>query len=387
MMDFQFSPEETKLQQDVAAFCLREISLKAQILDGCSHEKACVIIKENIRSLGEAGFLAPGIQAGGIDMVSHYIAGEEIAKACPSTFLSVRASAFLCAGAITLFGTDEQKKRYLPGLLSGGEIGALAYSEEQAGTDMGGIGARALSVAGTWLINGTKNLTVNAAIADVILVLAYSDPEAGKENGMGLFIVERGAEGLVIGQNAETLGLRGVPVSPLIMDGCVTSGVLGGSVGKGFSQMSALLARGTVGITALCVGIGAACMEISTGHAKNRNAFGRRIGMYQDVGFKLADMFAYNDLGRMMGLRAAWAMNQDEPEAGVLGASAKLFASEGVTKIVNWGMQVFAGHGYLAGSGIEKLFRDAKFGEICEGTSELQRSFIANTELDRFAPV
>ena len=106
--------------------------------------------------------------------------------------------------------------------------------------------------------------------------------------------------------------------------------------------------------------------------------------MYQDVGFKLADMFAYNDLGRMLALRAAWAFNTGEQEAGVLAASAKLFASEAATKIANWGMQIFAGHGYLAGSDMERLYRDAKFGEIYEGTSEIQRALVAKSELDRF---
>jgi alkylation response protein AidB-like acyl-CoA dehydrogenase len=125
-------------------------------------------------------------------------------------------------------------------------------------------------------------------------------------------------------------------------------------------------------------------MEISTNQAKGRTAFGRPIGMYQDVGFRLADMFAYNDLGRMLALRAAWAFNTSEQGAEVLAACAKLFASEAVTKIADWGMQIFAGHGYLTGSDMERLYRDAKFGEICEGTSEMQRALIARTELDRF---
>ncbi len=383
-MDFQFSPEETKLQQDAAAFCLREIAPGAQVLDGCLPEMACALMKENLKALGASGLLDTGRAGSGPDMVRHYIAGEEIAKACPATFLSARASAFLCAEAIELFGTEGQKARYLPSLLKGETVGALAYSEDQAGTDLTGIETKAVKVGDTWLINGTKNLAVNAPIADVLLVLALSG-EKSEGGAMGLFIVEKHAEGLSIGKGAETLGLRGLPMAPLVMDGCVTQGPLGDAGGRGFSQVNTLLSLGTVGITALCVGIGTACMELATGHARSRTAFGRRIGLFQDVGFKLADMFAYNDLGRMLGLRAAWGMNQGEPEASIMGAGAKLFASEGAVKIVNWGMQIFAGHGYLSGSGIEKLFRDAKFGEICEGTSEMQRSLIAATELDRWA--
>ncbi|HNY64207.1 MAG TPA: acyl-CoA dehydrogenase family protein [Deltaproteobacteria bacterium] len=386
-MDYQYSPEETKLQQDTAAFCAREIAPRAALLDTCPPERACALMRENLKALGGAGILKHGFTGEGLDMVGHCIAGEEIAKACPATFMSARASAFLCAGAIRLFGTDDQKDRWLAPLLDGEAVGALAYSEEQAGTDMGAVATSAVRVGDTWLLNGTKGIVVNAPIADVILVLAYTDREAGKEGGMSLFLVEKGAEGLALGRGVETLGLRGLPASSLTLDGCVASGLLGDVQGQGFGQAGRLLSLGTVGIAALCVGIGTACMELSTNHARTRTAFGKRIGMYQDVGFKLADMFAYNDLGRVMALRAAWAMDTGEPGAEVLGACAKLFASEGVTKIANWGMQVFAGHGYLAGSGIEKLFRDAKFGEICEGTSEMQRQLIAKADLDRFAPV
>jgi alkylation response protein AidB-like acyl-CoA dehydrogenase len=386
-MDFQFTAEEAKLQQDTAAFCLGEIAPKTQELDSSLPDAAGEAMKKNLKALGDAGILKCWFKEAGLDMVSHYIVGEEIAKACPATWMSARASAFMCAGALQLFGTPGQKERFLPSLLTGEKIGALAYSEDQAGTDMGAAAAKALNVGGAWLLNGAKSMVANAPIADLFLVLAYTDAEAGKEKGMGLFLVEKGAEGLTLGKSPETLGMRGLPKAPLILDGCVASGILGDAEVSGFAQTSRLLSLGTVGITALCVGIGAACMGLSTAHAKNRVAFGRRIGMFQDVGFKLADMFAYNDLGRMLGLRAAWEMNENAPGAEIMGASAKLFASEAATKIANWGMQIFAGHGYLSGSGIERLFRDARFGEICEGTSEMQRSLIASTELDRYATV
>ena len=125
-------------------------------------------------------------------------------------------------------------------------------------------------------------------------------------------------------------------------------------------------------------------MEKATQHAKTKTAFGKPIGRYQEVGFKLADMFTYNDLSRMLGLRAAWAMNEGENEADILGSCAKLYAGESATKIANLAMQVFAGHGYIKGTDVERLYRDAKFGEICEGSSEIQRTIIAKNELDKF---
>ncbi len=320
-----------------------------------------------------------------MDLVEAYQAGEEIAKACPATFISARASAFLCAGALRLFGTPEQKARYIPPLLQAEMVGALAYSEALAGSDLQAITTSACQDGDGWLLNGAKDIVVNAPIADIILVLAYTDKSAGAEQGMSLFIVEKGAVGLDIGLPVETMGLRGVPIAAVSLHNCRPAGVLGGVAGQGYPQVQRLLTMGAVGIAALCVGIGSACLEIATSHAKTRSAFGKPIGLYQDVGFKLADMFTITDLGRLLALRAAWAINTGDHEADVLAACAKLFASEAATKVVDWGMQIFAGHGYLAGTEMERLYRDAKFGEICEGTSEIQRAFIAKNELDRFA--
>lgn len=383
-MDYQLSPEESKLQQDVNDFCQAEIAPRAKMLDGCTREEACVHMRENLEYLARGGCLEPGLAGEAIDLVGIYLAGEMIAKACPATYLSARASTFLCAGALKLFGTAGQKQKYLPALLKADMVGSLAYSEDQAGSDLAGIATAARKDGDAWLLSGKKHIVVNAPIADVLLVLAYHNKDAGPEKGMSIFIVEKGAEGLKTSEPVMTMGLRGAPIAAISLYGCTASGILGGVPGKGYGQVDRILAMGTVGIAALCVGIGTAGMEISTDYAKDRTAFGRRIGMYQDVGFKLADMFAYNDLGRMLALRAAWAFNTGEQEAGVLAASAKLFASEAATKIANWGMQIFAGHGYLAGSDMERLYRDAKFGEIYEGTSEIQRALVAKSELDRF---
>ena len=383
-MDYQLSPLEVKIQQDVAAFCRTEIAPRARMLDSSSRTEACTYMKENLKMLSRGGCLEAGHIGDVIDLIAVYLAGEEIAKACPATFLSARASTFLCAGALRLFGAPQQKQRYIPALMEAEQVGAFAYSEEQAGSDMAAITTVARKDGETWLLNGAKNVVVNAPIADVFLVLAYSEKDAGAEKGMSIFICNKGAEGLRIGEPIETMGLRGVPMAGISMNNCIAAGILGGTPGKGYEQVTRILTMGKVGIAALCVGIGNACTEISVKHAKERTAFGKPIGLYQDVGFRLADMFTINDLGRMLALRAAWAINTGEYEADVLAACAKLFASEAATKIANWGMQIFAGHGYIAGSDIERFYRDAKFGEICEGASEIQRSMIARSELDRF---
>ncbi len=384
-MDYQFSPEQLKRQQELAAFCRAEIAPRAQELDCASRQDVGALMRENLRRLAEGGWLAAGQEGEALDLVEAYQAGEEIAKTCPATFISARASAFLCAGALRLFGTPEQQASYIPLLLRAETVGALAYSEDQAGSDLKAIMTSALREGDGWVLNGVKGIVVNAPIADVILVLGYNDKGAGAEQGMSLFIVERGAAGLEIGPPVETMGLRGVPIAAVSLNNCRVVGVVGGDVGQGYHQVQRLLTMGAIGISAFCVGIGSACLEIATTHAKTRAAFGKPIGLYQDVGFKLANMFTIIDLGRLLALKAAWAIDTGEHEAAVLAACAKLFASEAATRVVDWGMQIFAGHGYLAGTQMERLYRDAKFGEICEGTSEIQRAFIAKSELDRFA--
>ncbi|MEA3470783.1 MAG: acyl-CoA dehydrogenase family protein [Thermodesulfobacteriota bacterium] len=384
-MDYELTEEQKKLQQDVAAFCAKEIAPVSQKLDEGSKEEVNRLIGENLKKLGEAGFLSAGLEGDNIDLIEHYIAGEEIAKACASTFLSVRASVFMCGGILKLFGTAEEQKEYLPALMKGELVGALAYTEAEAGSDIASITAEAKKEGETWVLNGVKDIVANAPIADVILALAYTDIEAGAEKGMSLFVIEKDAKGLNIGNPVETMGLRGVPVSAVRLESCEAKEIVGGEPGKGYEQLDRILKMGTVGIVSLCVGIGTSCMEKATQHAKTRKAFGRQIGRFQEVGFKLADMFTYNDLGRMLGLRAAWAMNTGENEADILGSCAKLFAGEATTNIANLAMQVFAGHGYIKGTDIERLYRDAKFGEICEGPSEIQRIIIAKNELDKFA--
>ena len=383
-MNYEFTEEQKKLQQDVAAFCIKEIAPEAQKLDEGPREEVCKLMERNLKKLGKAGFLGAGLEGAAIDLIDCYIAGEEITKACASTYISARSSVFMCGGILKLFGTPEQKKRFLPAIIKAEMIGALAYTEAEAGSDIASVSTTARKDGDVWVLNGVKDVVANAIIADVLLVLARMEKGAGSEDGMSLFIVEKGARGLDINDSLETMGLRGVPVSVVKLENCEAKEIVGGEPGKGYEQLERILKMGTVGIVSFCVGVGTSCMEKATQHAKAKKSSGKPIGLYQGVGFKLADMFTYNDLGRMLGLRAAWAMNEGENDADILGSCAKLFAGESATKIANLAMQVFAGHGYIKGTDIERLYRDARFGEICEGPSEIQRTIIANNELDKF---
>ncbi len=384
-MDYDLTREQQKLQENAARFCVKEIAPFAKTLDRCSPAEKNLMMKNNLKKLGDDGFLGAGHRADTMDMIDVYLAGHEIAKACPATFISSRASAFLCAGAIRLFGSPEQKKRYLPGLTDGTLTGALACSENQAGSDLSAITSSAHVSGETWVLDGNKSMVVNAPIADIMLVLARNDISAPAESGMSIFIIEKNAEGLAPGDMIETMGLRGAPIAALLMDNCRSEGILGDMPGNGLTQVRRMQSAGAIGITSMCTGIGTMCMEISVTHARERKAFGRSIGMFQDVGFRLADMFTLNDLGRMMALRAAGAWNNSDPDAVLLSACAKLFTAEACTKTAGMAMGIFAGHGYVSGTEIERLYRDARFCEICEGTPEILRDLIAKHEFDRFA--
>lgn len=379
-MDYELERTHREYKESLEAFVVERIAPVAAELERADAAVKCVTTRSVIRSLGEAGFLSPFREDGGLDLVRHCLAAEAVSRLSPSVFLCARASAFLCAGTFHLFGNDGQKRRYVEGLVTGSSVGALAYSERGAGSDLASAAASARAQGDAWVLEGTKDIVVNAPCADVFVVLA-----GGGDAGPSLFIVERGARGLVTDRLVETLGMKGSLVGEVRMEGCGSLGIVGSKPGCGLDQTNSLLSMGAVGIAGMCVGISRACMEISTVHARERTAFGRPIGMYQDIGFKLADMYTLVDLSRMLALRAAWAFDTGGTDAYVLASCAKLFASEAASRVVNWGMQIFAGHGYIAGTDIERLYRDAKFGEICEGTSEILRDSIATVELDRFA--
>ncbi|MEA3223961.1 MAG: acyl-CoA dehydrogenase family protein [Thermodesulfobacteriota bacterium] len=390
-MDYELTNDQKELQQDMARFCKEEIAPKAKVLDESPSDKIGAIIKENLKKLAKVNYLGLGIEVryGGsdLDLVSQCIAGEEVAKACASTFLSAWSSAYMFGAMLNLFGADEQKGRYLPGVVKADVIGALAYTEPDAGVDIAGIKTIAEKKGDKWVINGTKDLVTNAPIADVFLVLAYTNTDAESGSGMTVFIIDKDTKGISVGKPIETMGLRGAPIAGINIDNCEVSddSILGGETGKGLSQIERIFENGKIGMATMAVGIGMACTEGATQYAKDRKAFGRQIGKFQEVGFKLADMFTYNDLGRMLTYRAAWGFDKGEKEANILASCAKLFAGEAITNIANWSLHVFAGHGYLKGTDVERLYRDARFCEIGYGTSEMQRSIISKDALDKFA--
>jgi alkylation response protein AidB-like acyl-CoA dehydrogenase len=382
-MNYELSDEHRGLQAKMTNFCREEIAPGAALFDEAPPEEVATRMRANLKKVAGTGFLNLLL---GEDLLGSCVAGEEVARVCPSTYLAAVSSAIAFGRTVKRFGTDAQQKWYLPLLAAGERIGAFACTEAEAGSDLAGMQTAAESKDGGWILNGEKDLVTNAPLADFFLVLAWTDRDVGLEGGMTLFLVDRSTEGLTTGKPADTMGLRGAPTAGIRLANCSVTddAVLGGVVGAGWRGVQTLLEEIKLALSVLGVGVGMACMEESTRHAKAKKAFGKPIGLFEGVGAKLATMFTLNDLGRMMTLRAAWAMEQGERESAVLTSCAKLFTSEASGKIADLAMQVHGGHGYLKGAVVERLYRDARFAALAYGTSEMQRAFIAKDSLDRF---
>ncbi|NPU86604.1 MAG: acyl-CoA dehydrogenase family protein, partial [Syntrophaceae bacterium] len=382
MIDYELTNEQKDLQGRMTAFCRAEIAPAAAELDAAAPDKVPEMLRARFRKLAGAGYFDLLLKS---DFVSQCVAGEELAKACPATFLAAMSSGTAFGMALSCFGSQAQKSRFLPGIGAGETIGALACTETEAGSDLSGMATKAEKKGEQWILTGSKDLVTNAPVADAFLVLAWTDREAGLEKGLSLFLVEKVASGLSVGPTLETMGLRGAPTAGISLTGCtVSADALVGEVGGGYALLGRITEWIKISLSAMSVGLGVACMEVSTGHGKGKKAFGKPIGLFEGVGAKLAVMFTLNDLGRMMTLRAAWSTDHQETEAPILTASAKLFTSESVNKIADLAMQVHGGHGYVKGPAVERLYRDARFAELAYGTSEMQRAFIARDSLNRY---
>jgi acyl-CoA dehydrogenase len=382
-MNYELSDAHKGLQAEMGNFCRAEIAPGSAIFDEAPPDEAAARMRKNLKKLAGTGFLNLLL---GEDLLGSCVVGEELARVCPSTFLTAMTSAIAFGRGVKRFGTNTQQERHLPLLAAGDGIGAFACTEAEAGSDLAGMQTTAERRNGHWILNGEKDLVTNAPLADFFLVLAWTHREAGLERGTTLFLIEREASGVTIGSPLATMGLRGAPTAGIRLENCTVTdeAILGGTAGEGWGRMQDLLEEIKLAISVLCVGVGMACMEESTSHAKTKKAFGKPIGLFEGVGAKLATMYMFNDIGRMMIYRAACAIEQRDPESPVLSSCAKLFTSEGVGQIADLAMQVHGGHGYLKGAAVERLYRDARFAELAYGTSEMQRAFIARESLDRF---
>jgi alkylation response protein AidB-like acyl-CoA dehydrogenase len=307
------------------------------------------------------------------------LAIEEIAKACASTALILMIQE-LGTLPIKLFGTDEQKERWLPRCATGEWTPAFALSEPEAGSDPGGMRTRAVKDAGGWVINGTKNWITNLGVADFYVVFAVTDPQAGHSRGISAFVVEADRPGFTVGKLEHKMGIRGSPTGqPIFEDVHLPADNLIGEEGRGFKVAMATLDRSRLGAAAQALGIAQGATDYAAAYARERKQFGQPINAFQGIQFKLADMETQCAAARELLYQACAKVDRADPDLGKYSAMAKLFCSDIAMRVTVEAVQVLGGYGYVKEYPVERMMRDAKITQIYEGTSEIQRLVIART--------
>jgi alkylation response protein AidB-like acyl-CoA dehydrogenase len=307
------------------------------------------------------------------------VAIQEVAKACASSALMLMIQE-LGTLPIKLFGTHEQRKRFLPKCASGEWSPAFALSEPDAGSDPGGMRTRARRDGSEWVIDGTKNWITNLGVADFYIVFCVTDPEAGHSHGISAFVVEADQPGFSIGKLEHKMGIRGSPTGQPVFDGVrVPDENLIGDENAGFRVAMSTLDRSRLGVAAQAVGIAQGATDYAASYAKERQQFGKPIASFQGIQFKLADMESRTAAARELLYRACAKVDAGDSDMGKYSAMAKLVASDNAMWVTTEAVQVLGGYGYVNEYPVERMMRDAKITQIYEGTNEIQRLVIART--------
>ena len=380
-MDFKLSKEQEMMRKLFREFAENEVKPLAAMVD--EEEMFPENTVKKMAELGMMGIYFPKKYGGaGADVVSYAMAVEELSKVCGTTGVIVSAHTSLCCAPIYENGTEEQKMKYLPDLLSGKKIGAFGLTEPNAGTDASGQQTTAVLEGDHYVLNGNKVFITNAGAADVFIVFAMTNKELGTK-GITAFILERDTPGFTMGKPENKMGLRASSTCELVFDNVIIPAENRlGDEGKGFKIAMATLDGGRIGVGAQAVGIAQGAIDETIKFTKERIQFGRRISQFQNTQFTLADMQTRTDAARLLVWRAAEAEQQGLPYSH-LAAMAKLFASETASYVTNRAVQLCGGYGYTKDYPVERMMRDAKITEIYEGTSEIQRVVISGNILGK----
>jgi len=374
-MHFDLTEEQALIKKMMRDFSEGEVAPGADERDRTKQFPKDVF--EKLTKLGVMGLPFPEqYGGGGADTISFAITVEELSRVCASTGITYSAHISLGGAPIHLFGTHEQKEKYLTPLCTGEYMGAFGLTEPNAGSDAGGTQTKANLHGDKWIISGSKCFITNASYAKNLSLTAVTDRTKGT-NGISAFIVSTDVPGFTVIDNYEKMGLHSSNTTELILqDVTVPKENLLGKEGHGYKQFLATLDGGRIGIGAMAVGIAQGAYEKSLQYAKERKQFGQSLSSFQAIQFKLADMAMHIELARTMVYKAAWLKDKGrkfKKEA----AMAKLFASEICMKACDQAVQIHGGYGYMKEYQVERFFRDAKLLEIGEGTSEVQRMVIA----------
>ncbi len=376
-MDFELSEEQKLIQQTA-----REYAQSTLLPRAVDYDRREEFPRQNYTELGELGFMGITIAeeygGAGLDDTAMVLVVEEIARACPSTAITLSVHNSLPCRVIGWFGSESQKKKYLPRLASGEWIGAYAVSEPDYGSDAARIQTSAVKKGDRYVLNGVKTWITTGANAGVVVVFARTDKNAEKPHrGITAFIVEPSFPGFSAGRQEKKLGLRASDTCQIVLEDCeVPEENVLGEVNGGFGIMMRGLDGGRIGVAAQSVGIAQACLDAAVEYSKVRRQFGRAICEFGMIQQKFADMAARINAARLMTRQAAWLKDRGVPHSKEA-SMAKLFASDTAVYCAEQAVQVYGGYGYTKEYPVERYFRDAKATEIYEGTSEIQRIVIA----------
>ncbi len=380
-MDFELNEEHRMVRDMVRDLARNEIAPRAAEVDKTESFPA-----DNIQKMAELGLLGlpfpEDYGGGGGDYLGYAIAVEEIARACGSTALIYAAHVSLGCGPIYDFGTEEQKRKWLPRLCSGQGLAALGLTEPEAGSDAGATRTTAVRDGDSYVLNGSKMWITSGAIADVVTCTAKTDPQAGTR-GISSFLVEKGTPGFVPGKNEPKMGLKGSVTSALSFENCrIPAESLLGEEGAGFKQALITLDAGRISIGAMALGLAQAAFDEAVRYSKERVQFGQPIAKFQAIQWMISDMATEVDAARLMVYRAA-AMKDAGLRFTKEAAMAKLYASEVAERAAFKALQTHGGYGYSREYPVERIYRDQRLCSIGEGTSEIQRLVIARQVLGR----
>jgi alkylation response protein AidB-like acyl-CoA dehydrogenase len=374
-MDFRLSEEQELLRRTVREFAEAEIAPHVMEWDRDQHFP--IELMPSLGRLGLMGIQFPEQYGGaGMSAIDYCLCIEELARVDPAVALSVAAHNGLCAAHIFMFGSETQKQRYLVPLARGEQVGAWGLTESASGSDAAALQTRATRDDGSWVLNGSKAFTTHGSVGDVMVAMAITDPSRG-HRGISAFVIERGTQGMSAGRKEDKLGMRASDTSEVVFTDCrLTAEQLVGVEGDGFVNALQVLDAGRIGIAALAVGLAQGAFEAARTYALERRQFGKPIGEFQAIQWKLADTATRIEAARLLTYRAAYLKDHDR-RTTLESATAKLYASETAVRAAEDCVQIHGGYGFVKDYPAEKFFRDVKLTTIGEGTSEIQRVVIA----------
>jgi alkylation response protein AidB-like acyl-CoA dehydrogenase len=380
-MDFELTVEQRALREAVHDFVAGEVRPRARHTDEASEFNWPAVRK--MGPLGLLGLEVPEEYGGAaLDAVSAAIAIEELGWGCGSTALAVSAHNGLGLGPVVAFGSEEQKRHWLPRLTSGqGKLACLSLTEPGAGSDLkGGVRTRAVAEGDSWIIDGSKMWMTNASISDLMVVLCRTGDSGS--NALSHLLVPSDTPGITVGPPEKKMGLHGSPTHAVTFEEVrVPRENLLGIEGRGLQQTMATLDSGRVGIGALALGLAQAAYEEAVKYAKQREAFGQPIANFQAIQWMLADAATEIEAARLMVYKAAWLKGLKRPYSK-MASMAKLFATEVSERVCRNAIQIHGGYGYSSEFEVERMYRDTRLMTIGEGTSEIQRLVIARHILE-----